>query len=282
MFLLISTLRNEAENLPALLESVKAQSVKPALWLIMNDNSTDDTSQLITEAAKENSYIHPVNLEPGDKDLAWRYHRNMNFGFEKAITIAEEVGIEWDAIGVLDGDIVFEDRDYYRKLINALQEDSSLGIVSGELAEPINGTMGVKHRKKNFPCGACRLIKKDAFQKTGYPIEPAADSIMRIMSHQAGFNALIITEAKAIQTRPTTTIERDIEGAKYAAYIKYYLGFPLIYILLMCGKMIVKGRLKNAATFLKSYNKHKREKSARLPIPEVRKVYQKAWFGLKY
>jgi glycosyltransferase involved in cell wall biosynthesis len=248
----------------------------------MNDNSTDETEKIISEAAKENAYIHPVNLEPGDKDLAWRYHRNMKFGFEKAINIAEKVGMEWDAIGVLDGDIVFEDRDYYKKLINALQEDSSLGIVSGELAEPINGTMGIKHRKKNFPCGACRLIRKAAYHKSGYPIEPAADSIMRILSHQAGFNALIITEAKAIQTRPTTTIERDAEGAKYAAYIKYYLGFPLIYVLLMCGKMILKGRLKNATTFLKSYNKHKRKKSARLPIPEVRKVYRKAWFGLKY
>ncbi|PLX00075.1 MAG: hypothetical protein C0593_01785 [Marinilabiliales bacterium] len=282
MYLLISTLRNEAENLPALLKSVKSQSVKPALWLIMNDNSTDETEKIIADAAKENAYIHPVNLEPGDKDLAWRYHRNMKFGFEKAIVIAEEKGIEWNAIGVLDGDIVFEDTEYYEKLEKSLHADNTLGIVSGELAEPINGTVGVKHRKKNFPCGACRLIRKDAFFKTGYPVEPAADSIMRIMSHQAGYNALIITEAKAIQTRPTTTIERDIEGAKYAAYIKYYLGFPLIYILLMCGKMILKGRLKNAATFLKSYNKHKRKKSARLPIPEVRKVYRKAWFGLKY
>ena len=277
MFLLISTLRNEAENLPKLIHSIETQSIKPSLWVIMNDNSSDNTEEIIRSSMSHHPYIHLINLEPGDKDLAWRYHRNMKFGFDKAIVIAEEKGIDWDSIGVLDGDIVFEDTEYYEKLENALHADETLGIVSGELSEPVDGVLAVK--KRRYPCGACRLIRKECYALSGYPEEPAADSIMRVLASINGFSSMIIPDAKAIQVRETTSFEYDIKSAKYTGYIKYYLGFPPIYALLQSLRLLSKGRIQNSIVFFLSYFRNVLRRNKRVSYPEVKKTYSKAFTG---
>ena len=72
-YALISPCRNEAAYLRRTLDSVLAQSAPPALWIIVDDGSTDDTPRILAEYAAR----HPVIRVVGKPD---RGHRAVGAG----------------------------------------------------------------------------------------------------------------------------------------------------------------------------------------------------------
>ena len=59
-YLLISPCRDEAQYLRRTLDSVAAQSVPPALWVVVDDGSTDDTPAILQEYARRLPYLRVV------------------------------------------------------------------------------------------------------------------------------------------------------------------------------------------------------------------------------
>jgi len=59
-YLLISPCRNEAEYMRQTLDSVIAQSVLPARWVIVDDGSTDETPQILADYAAQYPWIQIV------------------------------------------------------------------------------------------------------------------------------------------------------------------------------------------------------------------------------
>lgn len=56
-YLLISPCRNEAQFMRRTLDSVLAQTVRPAKWVIVDDGSTDDTPRILAEYAQKVSWL---------------------------------------------------------------------------------------------------------------------------------------------------------------------------------------------------------------------------------
>ncbi len=59
-YLLISPCRDEAEYLRRTLDSVSAQSVLPALWVVVDDGSTDRSPAILEEYARRLPYLRLV------------------------------------------------------------------------------------------------------------------------------------------------------------------------------------------------------------------------------
>ena len=59
-YLLISPCRDEAQYLRRTLDSVAAQSMPPALWVIVDDGSTDETPAILEEYASRLPYLRVV------------------------------------------------------------------------------------------------------------------------------------------------------------------------------------------------------------------------------
>ena len=59
-YLIISPCRDEAKYLRRTLDSVAAQSVLPALWVVVDDGSTDETSAILEEYASRLPYLRIV------------------------------------------------------------------------------------------------------------------------------------------------------------------------------------------------------------------------------
>lgn len=59
-YVLISPCRDEADYMRQTLDTVIAQSIRPARWVIVDDGSTDETPQILAEYAKQHDWIEIV------------------------------------------------------------------------------------------------------------------------------------------------------------------------------------------------------------------------------
>ena len=59
-YLLISPCRDETQYLRRTLDSVAAQSVPPALWVVIDDGSTDETPAILEEYARRLPYLRVI------------------------------------------------------------------------------------------------------------------------------------------------------------------------------------------------------------------------------
>ena len=59
-YVLISPGRNEAAYIRQTLETVIAQSIRPAKWVIVDDGSTDETPRILAEYARQYPWIEIV------------------------------------------------------------------------------------------------------------------------------------------------------------------------------------------------------------------------------
>ena len=59
-YLLISPCRDEAQYLRRTLDSVAAQSVRPALWVVVDDGSTDETPAILQDYVTRLPYLRVV------------------------------------------------------------------------------------------------------------------------------------------------------------------------------------------------------------------------------
>jgi len=91
-YALISPCRNEAKYMRKTLDSVTRQTVPPSLWVVVDDGSTDQTPQILTEYAAKFDFIRVVqrkdrgkrSVGPGVIEAfhAYRHVRNAYLRFQ--------------------------------------------------------------------------------------------------------------------------------------------------------------------------------------------------------
>ena len=62
-YIIITPARNEGDYLPQTIASVAAQTIRPALWVIVNDGSTDDTGRKTEEASARHDWIRVLHRQ---------------------------------------------------------------------------------------------------------------------------------------------------------------------------------------------------------------------------
>ena len=278
-YILITPAKNEEQFLPLVAESVVAQSVKPTLWLIVDDGSTDNTSIIVEKLKERYPWIIGVRLPPHPRDLYFHYSYVCKCGFDHVIDYAERFGIRYDYIGLVDADTVLE-YQYFEKLISKFESDSSLGIASGSIHEIINGSIKKVH-EGSFPRGTGRLWTLDCFRDTGgYVVEAAAHSISNVKAIQQGYHIKRYKDITAVQQRPTRSAEglwkTYLEDGELAHYLNkhpllvtlntiyftfrwpYYVGLPYLGGYL-CSIMTRKDQIKDEAIKCYYWNTRKKE-----------------------
>src|ERR1700712_4017911 len=68
-YCLISPCRDEAKYARRCIDSVLAQSIRPAMWVIVDDGSTDETTELLASYAAAHSWIRVVRREASTRRL---------------------------------------------------------------------------------------------------------------------------------------------------------------------------------------------------------------------
>lgn len=159
-YAIVTPAHNEAEFLPRVIRSVAAQIIKPEKWVIVDDRSSDATWEIITSAAEEHSYIHPVKITGDPGRVVWaNVVRVFNTGYE-------HVPVDIPFIVLMDADILLPDY-YFAYLLSLCSKDPGLGMVSGKTFVERNGEWVMERSTDISVVGACQFFRHDCFKEIG-------------------------------------------------------------------------------------------------------------------
>lgn len=131
-YALVSPVRDEAEFIERTLDSVVAQTVRPLLWVIVDDGSTDGTTEIVQRYAIQHDWIRYVR-RTSDKR---RVGGGVVLAFHQGLIVARQSGCE--IVCKLDGDLILPP-GYFEALLALMAADERLGSVSGKAYYPDAG-----------------------------------------------------------------------------------------------------------------------------------------------
>lgn len=162
-YVLISPCRNEAEFARRTLDSVISQSIPPALWVIVDDGSTDDTPNILSQYATKYDFIRIVRR----KD---RGARAVGPGVIEAFyTGLDTVNLgEYDFLCKLDLDLDLPE-SYFQILMEHMRDDPSIGTCSGKpyYIDSTSGSLVSERCGDEMSVGMTKFYRVECFRQTG-------------------------------------------------------------------------------------------------------------------
>ena len=131
-YLLVTPVKDEEKNFENLLKSIIDQTIKPTLWVVVDDGSSDHTPDMIVSAKDKYGWIKSIRLEENSRDRGVHLANVIKVGFDFAFKYCQENKIHFDYLGNVDADVVFEDT-YFENLMGKFEIYTTLGVASGGL-----------------------------------------------------------------------------------------------------------------------------------------------------
>ncbi len=159
-YVLITPAHNEEAFIEKTLASMVAQTRLPERWVVVDDGSTDRTSQIVQHYAKQYHWIELLQRpQRQDRNFAGKAHA-FNAGFEQVRFL------QFDVIGNLDADISFE-RDYFKFLLRKFAEFPRLGVAGTAMREATYDPVKDSFYHESDVFGACQLFRRACFEEVG-------------------------------------------------------------------------------------------------------------------
>lgn len=273
MYVLITPVKDEEKLLRNVAESVINQTVKPALWLIIDDGSIDSSPKIIHSLVSRYSWIKTIRLPPHPRDIIFHVSYVYRSGFDFLLKYCKRKNIDYDFIASMDADTVLE-KEYFEKIMHEFETNEKLGIASGGLYHEINGKLELSGQAENFPSGTGRVWSKECFFDTsGFSLEPSADSISNVKAILRGWHIQRFNEIQMVEKRLTSSAQGLWKGYKYNGYMAYYLNKNPILILLNVFNYTLKRPHYTGIAFLLGYIKPVIKNEERISDKEIREYY---------
>lgn len=233
-FIMVTPAKNEEQFLPKVIESVVSSTLFPLLWVIVDDNSSDNTCNILKLFSERYNFIKIVSLtEEHPRDLTFHYSYVCKIGFNHAMRLADERNINWDYIVLLDADTIL-DPNYLEGIFTEMNKNPKIGIASGNIHILTEGKIiPVNNIRTDIPSGTARVWRKKCFYDTGgYIITQAPDSVSRVKAKMSGWDTVRFSNYNAYQLRRTSSASGLWNGFVSSGKAAYYVDkHPLLVFL---------------------------------------------------
>ncbi|MEO0652308.1 MAG: glycosyltransferase, partial [Planctomycetota bacterium] len=157
---LVTPSRNELQHLPRLAETVLSQTVRPLLWVIVDDGSSDGSLGYAESLALEHPWIRVVAR--GD-----RGQRRLGGGVIEAFDAGyASIEGEHEFVAKLDADLSFEPT-YLERLLEEFERDPLLGAASGKVFRPEPEGLVEEFMIDAMVAGQFKLYRRECFESIG-------------------------------------------------------------------------------------------------------------------
>ncbi len=229
-YCLVTPCRNEAQYIRTTLETTCAQSALPALWVIVDDGSTDETPQILQEYARRHDFIRIVRRND-------RGARAVGPGVIEAFYdgLSHVDLSDFDFVTKFDGDLELPPR-YFERTMELMAADPYLGNLSGKLFERRpDGSLFEERTGDENAVGPIKFYRVQCFQAIGgFVREVAWDGIDGHICRLNGWIAKSVDDPKMriIHLRPMGSSQQNIRvGRVRWGRGKYFMGSAWYYML---------------------------------------------------
>jgi glycosyltransferase involved in cell wall biosynthesis len=210
-FYIIIPAHNEQDSIGLTLDSLVNQTLLPKKVVVVNDNSTDQTQDIVESYSSKHHFIHLINTKSSNEHLPGSKIIN---AFYKGY---ETLDNDYDVICKFDADLIFPN-NYLEQIANHFNSNNKLGMASGFCYIEKNGDWILENlTRKDHIRGALKAYKKACFLQIG-KIKPSMgwDTVDELLAKYYGWELLTDASLKVKHLKPT--------GISYNKASKYMQG----------------------------------------------------------
>lgn len=234
-YVLLTAAYNEEHYIDQTIRSVVAQLLRPKIWVIVSDGSTDRTDEIVRQYAVRHSFIRFIRRE---KDHSREFASKV-FALRAGLQTLTLDAVQF--IGHLDADVRL-DSFYFCNLLAKFGEDPELGIAGGWCIEktprgswqprPGNCTWSVP--------GAMQMFRRECYKDIGelLPIEYGGeDWYAEIKSRMHGWQVRSFPELEVHHLRASGTRASLLRYCYRAGFTDFALGSHPLFEVVKVVKM---------------------------------------------
>lgn len=227
-YVLISPCRNEAAYMRQTLDSVIEQSVRPALWVIVDDGSTDATPRILREYADRHEWIRIITrpdrgkraVGPGVIEAFYSGYDSIDPG-------------QYTYMCKLDLDLRLPPR-YFEILMERMTEHPRIGTCSGKAYVDEGGRMTAENHGDDTSLGMTKFYRIECFRQIGgFVREVMWDGIDCHRCRMNGWIACSWDEPalRFVHLRPMGSSQQSVYvGRMRHGYGQYFMGTGFLYM----------------------------------------------------
>jgi glycosyltransferase involved in cell wall biosynthesis len=226
--IIVTPAHNEADNIENL--AVNLASLKSNFevkWIVVDDNSSDGTSQALrrTSFGKSAELVTASTsgrLIDGAAFAAW------NMGIRRAYEIAPD----FTHLMKLDADVIL-DSEYFLAL-EPLFLDRTIGILGGVIVR------GGREQNLHVP-GPVKIYSRACLESLQHlPLKPGFDVLDEVVASTQGFRVVVDTKAKINLNRRIGKSQGALHGRRRNGLICRWVGYDPIYFLLHLARYTLR------------------------------------------
>jgi poly-beta-1,6-N-acetyl-D-glucosamine synthase len=273
-YVLISPCRNEADYMRQTLDSVLAQTVLPALWVIVDDGSSDETPRTLAEYAAAHPWMRIVTR-------ADRGHRAVGPGVIDAFYAG------WDTVEAsrfeflckLDLDLRLPPR-YFERLIERMRADPEMATCSGKAYLEEHGRLVSERHGDDTSLGMTKFYRVDRFQAIGGFVRQVMwDGIDCHLCRMHGWKACSWDEPdlRFVHLRTMGSSQQGVHtGRMRHGYGQYFMGTGLAFMAASAlSRVNQKPYVTGSAAMLWGWLKSALQRLPRYDHPEFRRFLRR-------
>jgi glycosyltransferase involved in cell wall biosynthesis len=250
-YILIAPVKNEQATIEEMIRSITCQAKIPALFVIIDGGSTDETQKIVEEFSKRFSWIvlsqqHTFSNIGGHINFSLAIHEAYLF----AIQYCQKNKIVFDYIGKLDGDAIVSE-NFFANLILKFETDIKLGAASG-----FSYTGGKQDMFPKDELPDKRLYRKDALEQIGgFPDSKySPDTVILAKMRMAGWRIQAFNDSVITNLRPDGGLSRgDWNSGVMFGKARYYLDYSVPLVLLGCAYNLAGGNVRKTLGLIQGY-----------------------------
>ena len=237
--LVVSPTKDEEAYLEHTIASMVAQTVRPTLWIIVNDGSTDRTGMIADAAAAAHpDWICVLHRPPGTA-------RRVGPGVIDALYAGfDTVSLDdYEYVCKLDGDLEFGPL-YFEACFERFEADRRLGTLSGKTSIPVAGGWATERTGDEFSHGVAKLYRRECFEQIGgFVREVMWDGIDCHRCRMLGWEAksVDVPELAIKHLRQMGSSHKSVyHGRRRWGRGQYFMGTHPLYLLGITGYRMVE------------------------------------------
>jgi glycosyltransferase involved in cell wall biosynthesis len=222
-YAVITPVRDEATNLPRLVESISNQTVPAKRWVFVDTGSTDGTLDAITRLASETDWIVATSIDEAATARGGPIVRAFSHGIKL-------VAPPTDVIVKLDADITVNST-FFEALLDRFKRDKDLGVAGGAIHEWEQDNWQQRYVTDDFVRGGCRAYRWQCLSEV-LPLEERIgwDGLDLIKARTRGWKTQQFHDLPVFHHRSVGARERSRASSWYAmGDAMYYMGYRPYY-----------------------------------------------------